>query len=152
MRPLLSGAYLYDYLAKKYFQKSNQVTDVFRNNPLMQQALGYNHSAMPFHQYPQVNVSRIREEEAEDVPEQIQELYPNTGVFQVTSIKMNNKETIRRGTFVLVRISHEISLNTFMLNHTDNITSPSISHSTQGQGKLEVSVLFGMYHQCMPIF
>ncbi|KNE98570.1 hypothetical protein PSTG_08123 [Puccinia striiformis f. sp. tritici PST-78] len=41
MRLLMSGARLYDHKTKRYFKSSPQVTELFKNNPLIQKSMGY---------------------------------------------------------------------------------------------------------------
>jgi hypothetical protein len=48
-----SGGFFYDKKKKLYVQSSNQVTNMFQSNPLIQQTLGYNHStSFPDTNYP----------------------------------------------------------------------------------------------------
>ncbi|EFP78718.2 uncharacterized protein PGTG_04674 [Puccinia graminis f. sp. tritici CRL 75-36-700-3] len=103
-RLLFSGAYLYDAQAQGYFSPSKNVTDVFSTNPAVQQAFGYNPSALSHPQYPCVKRSKVASADIEIVPDEIRELYKNYHIRQLSSLKLNDKESIRKGSFILVNI------------------------------------------------
>ncbi|KAI9619107.1 hypothetical protein KEM48_006386 [Puccinia striiformis f. sp. tritici PST-130] len=46
MRLLMSGARLYNHETKRYFKSSPQVTELFKNNPLIQNSMGYQQERM----------------------------------------------------------------------------------------------------------
>jgi hypothetical protein len=101
-RLLVSGAHLYDSTVQEYFKPSDKVTDVFSRNPLIQQSMGYNSTALNESQYPRVKDTRVLQANLELVPEDIRQMYPNQQVRQVASLQLNDKETIQKGSFVLV--------------------------------------------------
>ncbi|KAA1112435.1 hypothetical protein PGTUg99_006029 [Puccinia graminis f. sp. tritici] len=96
---LVSGAHLYDSTVQEYFKPSDKVTDVFSRNPLIQQAMGYNSTALHESQYPRVKDTHVVQANLELVPEDIREMYPNQQVWQVASLQLNDKETIQKGSF-----------------------------------------------------
>ncbi|EFP82230.1 uncharacterized protein PGTG_07627 [Puccinia graminis f. sp. tritici CRL 75-36-700-3] len=81
---LVSGAHLYDSTVQEYFKPSDKVTDVFSRNPLIQQAMGYNSTALHESQYPRVKDTHVVQANLELVPEDIREMYPNQQVWQVS--------------------------------------------------------------------
>jgi hypothetical protein len=103
-RLLVSGAHLYDSTAQEYFKPSDQVTEVFSRNPLIQQSMGYHATALHQPLYPIVKDPRVAQANMEPVPDDIRSMYPNQKVRQVASLKLNDKEAIKKGSFILVNI------------------------------------------------
>ncbi|POW08122.1 hypothetical protein PSTT_07747 [Puccinia striiformis] len=105
MRLLMSGARLYDHETKRYFKSSPQVTNLFRNNPLIQKSMGYQQERMTsFSKYPCQHGHRGPQPSTADIPEVLRQHYPNREIMMIAALNLNEKNTIRPGSFVLVSI------------------------------------------------
>ncbi|KAI7966088.1 hypothetical protein MJO29_001836 [Puccinia striiformis f. sp. tritici] len=105
MRLLMSEAQLYDHETKRYFKSSPQVTDLFKNNPLIQKSMGYQQERMTsFSKYPCQHGHRGHQPSTADIPEVLRQHYPNCEIMMITALNLNEKNTIRPGSFVLVSI------------------------------------------------
>ncbi|KAI9625462.1 hypothetical protein H4Q26_016260 [Puccinia striiformis f. sp. tritici PST-130] len=105
MRLLMSGARLYDHETKRYFKSSPQVTNLFRNNPLIQNSMGYQQERMTsFSKYPCQHGHRGPQPSTADIPEVLRQHYPNREIMMISALNLNEKNTIRPGSFVLVSI------------------------------------------------
>ncbi|KAH9450091.1 hypothetical protein Pst134EA_026804 [Puccinia striiformis f. sp. tritici] len=65
------------------------------------QAMGYNEASLHQPNYPIVKTARVAEGNIELVPDEIRKMYPNQLVRQVASLKLNDKESIKKGSFIL---------------------------------------------------
>ncbi|KAI7936675.1 hypothetical protein MJO28_015574 [Puccinia striiformis f. sp. tritici] len=105
MRLLMSGARLYNHETKRYFKSSPQVTNLFRNNPLIQKSMGYQQERMTsFSKYPCQHEHRGPQPSTADIPEVLRQHHPNREIMMISALNLNEKNTIRPGSFVLVSI------------------------------------------------
>ncbi|KAI9631581.1 hypothetical protein KEM48_014232 [Puccinia striiformis f. sp. tritici PST-130] len=78
------------------------------------QAMGYNEASLHQPNYPIVKTARVAEGNIELVPDEIRKMYPNQLVRQVASLKLNDKESIKKGSFILVSLpSSNMNLTKF---------------------------------------
>ncbi|KAI9621734.1 hypothetical protein H4Q26_015500 [Puccinia striiformis f. sp. tritici PST-130] len=102
MRLLMSGARLYDDKTKRYFKSSPQVTELFKNNPLIQKSMGYQQERMTsFSKYSCQHGHRGPQPSTADIPEVLRQHYPNREIMMIAALNLNEKNTIRPGSFVL---------------------------------------------------
>ncbi|KAI9624511.1 hypothetical protein KEM48_008837 [Puccinia striiformis f. sp. tritici PST-130] len=102
MRLLMSGARLYDHETKRYFKSSPQVTNLFKNNFLIQKSMGYQQERMTsFSKYPCQHGHRGPQPSTADIPEVLRQHYPNCEIMMIAALNLNEKNTIRPGSFVL---------------------------------------------------
>ncbi|KAI9601743.1 hypothetical protein KEM48_000846 [Puccinia striiformis f. sp. tritici PST-130] len=104
-RLLFSQAYLRDHDAQEYFQASSFVTNVFSENPLMQKAMGYNAASLHQGRYPSIHKAWVDLQDLESVPPELLRAYPKHQYRQLGSLNLNEKEVIKKGSFVLEKSS-----------------------------------------------
>ena len=102
MRLILSGAHLYNHSTKEYFQPSANVTKIFQEQKDMQKSLGFNPNISLRETYPRIHTRKVPEVEKEEIPIVLQQGHSHYEIRQIASIKLNQKEIIRKGSFVLV--------------------------------------------------
>jgi hypothetical protein len=113
MRLLLSGAHLYDHERKIYFQSSPYITDFFMNTPLLQNSMGFhNISSHSDYQRPEIHGKRKKPMDENEIPYPLAQRFTSYEIMRISSIRIDGKDIVRPGTFVLVRIT---SLNEYIL-------------------------------------
>ncbi|KAH9459003.1 hypothetical protein Pst134EA_019155 [Puccinia striiformis f. sp. tritici] len=117
MRILQSGTYLKDHDKGHYFQASSEVRSMFDKNPMMQKCMGYNSEAIASRvQYPCLHNHKVHETDLEGTPEDLTNAFRNHDFRefrQVSAVKLNAKETIRKGTFIVHTNHNGYLLNSF---------------------------------------
>ena len=123
MRLILSGASLYDSHSRQHVQPSSAVKEIFSNNESIQKSMGYNYKAI-YHatRGPSLPYNHVPNDYQSNVPLEISRLYPGVAIQEVSCINLNSKETIKKDSFVMVRIiknfSHPLPLaDTNRYNH-----------------------------------
>jgi hypothetical protein len=115
MRALISGAHLYNHHSRRYFQASPRVTALFKNNPLIQKAMGYNsESALGYNSaslgnnpnYPARHGHKGPQPPQGDIPALLKANFPNFNIIKIAAIKLSAKEKIKTSTFVLVSLKY----------------------------------------------
>jgi hypothetical protein len=106
MRLLLAGATLFDHKKSEYFSVSPEVTNIFRDNTLIQKSMGYNHQAINQGPTgPTVLNHKVPEGARQVIPQELSCMLPGVQFRQVISIKINSREVVRQGTYVMVSFS-----------------------------------------------
>ncbi|KAA1082985.1 hypothetical protein PGT21_022018 [Puccinia graminis f. sp. tritici] len=102
MRLLSSDVYMYDPDRNEYFQARSKVSEIFANNVIVQKQLGYNLSSIhPTRTYPCLKDPKVQPTDKEEIPQLLKEYHPNRRIRQVSQVRINSKETIKKGTFYL---------------------------------------------------
>jgi hypothetical protein len=106
-RQIISGGFFFDKIQNKYIQSSHHVTNMFSQNPLIQQTLGYNQSE--FHSninYPSIkNLSVPQAKINIETPQDLKIAYPDHEIKQISELNLNQKQSIKKDYFILVSIS-----------------------------------------------
>jgi hypothetical protein len=105
IRLILSGAYLYDHETQEYFQASLHVTNIFSQNEVIQKSMGYNSHLVeqgPFR--PTLILDQVEQCDQINIPSALKRVNPPVRLRQVASIKLNLKEKIYKGVFVMVNL------------------------------------------------
>jgi hypothetical protein len=106
MRLLLSGARLYDYERKMYFEASPLITELFQKHPLLQISMRYNNSSTKVHyQRPEIHGTRKRLKNVNEIPYPLTKRFPFFDIMSISSIQIEGQDIVRKGNFVLVRIT-----------------------------------------------
>jgi hypothetical protein len=110
MRWLSSGTKLYDQETRRYFKASPEVINIFKHNLNIQHSMGYNtHSLKNGHQRTTIHGNRGKPTPYEDIPPILKSNFPTYPIQKISALRVNPKNVIRPGTFVLVSnfSSHE---------------------------------------------
>jgi hypothetical protein len=106
MRVLLSGARLYDYERKMYFEASPLITELFQKYPLLQSSMGYNsRSAKVQYQRPEIHGPRRKPKNVNEIPYPLTQRFTLFEIMRISSIRIEGQDIVREGTFVLVRFT-----------------------------------------------
>ncbi|OAV89965.1 hypothetical protein PTTG_28472 [Puccinia triticina 1-1 BBBD Race 1] len=104
IRLLLSGAILFDHEHQRYFQASPEIRALFENNQFIQKAMGYNSHWFGCGQLkPTIHGHRGERKAGELVPAPLLRNFPTLLITRVNAVRVDEKEIIRDGTFVLVQ-------------------------------------------------
>ncbi|POW18331.1 hypothetical protein PSHT_05904 [Puccinia striiformis] len=105
-RQLLSGGFFWDHKQKKYVQCSYQVINMFSQNPLIQQTLGYNHSASTQNiNYPSVKKNTVPEIDRLVIHQPLRNVYAEHEVKQISEVNLNKKQVLKKKYFILFNIN-----------------------------------------------
>lgn len=104
IRLMLSGAYMFDHKKKTYFQASGRVMGLF-DHVLIQKSLGYNSALIdPSEKHPCIHNSKVPSSDQEPTPEVLSNMLHQFKLRQISSVKLNHQEMIRKGAFVWVSL------------------------------------------------
>ncbi|KAA1123898.1 hypothetical protein PGTUg99_028932 [Puccinia graminis f. sp. tritici] len=107
MRWLSSGTKLYDHETRRYFQASPDIINIFKHNLNIQQSMGYNPPTLASgHQKPTIHGHRGKPTPYEDIPPILKRHFPAYAIQKISAMKVNQKDVIRPGTFVLEASPH----------------------------------------------
>ncbi|POW11185.1 hypothetical protein PSTT_05423 [Puccinia striiformis] len=84
-----------------HFKASSQVTNMFKHNREMQKVLGLDTSTPPC--FPSLKVRKVPQEDKQPIPANLKKTYPYREFQQITSIKPNVHDSVKKGTYVLIR-------------------------------------------------
>jgi hypothetical protein len=88
---------------------SPQITNIFENNPLIQQSFGYNHlSAIHDISYPLVISKKFTNKDKSDIPHHLTSTYSGYYIQQISGMQINKKEDILTGYFIFVSLFNAI--------------------------------------------
>ncbi|KAI9603295.1 hypothetical protein H4Q26_002614 [Puccinia striiformis f. sp. tritici PST-130] len=100
IRLMLSGAYMFDHKKKTYFQASGRVMGLF-DHVLIQKSLGYNSALIdPSEKHLCIHNSKVPSSDQEPTPEVLSNMLHQFKLRQISSVKLNHQEMIRKGAFV----------------------------------------------------
>jgi hypothetical protein len=131
---------LYNHSTKEYFQPSANVTKIFQEQKDMQKSLGFNPNISLRETYPRIHTRKVPEVEKEEIPIVLQQGHSHYEIRQIASIKLNQKEIIRKGSFVLVNHLKYNKKNQIMYDE-HILTFHSMPTRKQAQEKEEHSQL-----------
>jgi hypothetical protein len=129
---MISGGFFFDKKQNKFVQSSSQVTNIFNNNPLIQQTLGYNDSLSSQKiTYPFVKKLSVLQDEQIPTPEDLKNSYPSHNIQQISELSLDEKQVLKNNYFILVFI-HSLLLSQFKLlllalNHISTFFCSSMS-------------------------
>ncbi|KAI7967624.1 hypothetical protein MJO29_000901, partial [Puccinia striiformis f. sp. tritici] len=82
----------------KYIQAFNRITSIFKQNALIQQMLGYNQSSyLQNVNYPFVKNLKV--------PDDLQNSYPDHKIKQISELKLNGKQVLKKNSFILFNVT-----------------------------------------------
>ncbi|PLW06567.1 hypothetical protein PCANC_26024 [Puccinia coronata f. sp. avenae] len=102
LKYLVSGGMLYEENSKNWENPTNEVTDIFTNNPDIQRSMGFNSAKvdpLPAVAFPQKLCLKVPKSEIASLPEAINQ---RDKLHQVLKIKLNAKEVLHKGVFVVI--------------------------------------------------
>ncbi|POV99603.1 hypothetical protein PSTT_13685 [Puccinia striiformis] len=149
-RQLLSGGFFWDYKQKKYIQCSYKVINMFSQNPLIQQTLGYNHSASTQNiNYPSVKKDAVPEVDRLIIPQPLKNVYAEHEIKQISEVNLNKKQVLKKKYFILFNINQSTSsqligrINSIWMVQKPGCQSSYFFHTTVFQ-KLERNDFYKM--------
>ncbi|EFP82632.1 uncharacterized protein PGTG_08828 [Puccinia graminis f. sp. tritici CRL 75-36-700-3] len=93
------------------------ITNIFSQNPLIQQTLGYNQSAsLPNKSYPCIKKLSVPAIHQVETPQELKSLYPDFEIKQISELNLNKKQVLKKDYFILVfpeALSSSVSLAKF---------------------------------------
>ncbi|OAV89021.1 hypothetical protein PTTG_28844 [Puccinia triticina 1-1 BBBD Race 1] len=104
-RQTISGGFFFDKKLNKFIQSSNQVQNIFKSNPLIQQSLGYNQDAcLPVTSYPSIRKRLVPEIDQVEPPQHLKNAYPEHEYNQILELNLNKKQVLEKGYFILFNV------------------------------------------------
>jgi hypothetical protein len=106
LKYLVSGGMLYEENSKNWENPTNEVTDIFTNNPDIQRLMGFNSAKvnpLPAVAFPQKLCLKVPKSEIASLPEAVNQ---RDKLRQVLKIKLNAKEVLHKGVSVVVSNHH----------------------------------------------